>query len=1063
MEYLRTARPGALIIKKVVFYIFRLYNKLLFKQVYLKIKSNHYLYLSLLNKYHQNFFMNKLRFLCVCCLFLISTIQITAQITYPINDIANPKEGCYAFTNATIITSAQTTVQNAALVIRNGKIEAVGTKITLPKDAVIIDCKGKFIYPGFIDMYSDYGTEAIVKTTGSARGTSQLLSNTKGAFGWNQAIKSENNVAKTFTVNDAKAKELRALGFGTVLTHQMDGISRGTGAVVTLATEKENLVMLKEKAAANYSFNKGSSTQDYPTSLMGCVALLRQNYLDAQWYKTKPVGEGTNLSLQSFLDNQQLPQIFESNDKWSDLRADKIGDEFGVQFIIKAAGNEYQRMKEIKATNAAFILPLNFPQAMDVEDPTDARFVSLADLKNWEMAATNPAAFEKANINFAITANGLKEISSFFSNLRKAIQLGLSEQKALDALTKTPATLLGMYDKVGSLEAGKLANFLIVSAPIFSEKAVVYQNWIQGNKYTIKEDGWKDIRGNYNLVINNVAHKLSVKGEAAKPTAEIIGTDTTKVELTIKDKLVLLAINYKKDSANSARLSGVISDSVWSGTGQIISGNQVSWMASKAGSQVLAADTSKKKIADQIATSNGVVTFPFNGYGFTEEPKQEDILIKNATVWTNEKEGQLTNTDVLVKNGKIAAIGKNLIGGSAKIIDGTGKHLSPGIIDEHSHIAGTGGINECSQSVTAEVRVADIIDPEDVEIYRQLSGGVTGSHILHGSCNTVGGQTQLIKLRWGANAEQLKFANWDPFIKFALGENVKRSYSGTNNRFPDTRMGVEEVLMDAFTRARDYEKAGAGKRRDLELETLVEILNKKRFITCHSYVQSEITAIMRVAEKFNFRVNTFTHILEGYKVADKMKAHGANASTFGDWWGYKMEVVDAIPQNAYLMQQAGVNVAINSDDAEMARRLNQEAAKSIKYAGMNETDALKMVTLNPAIMLHVADRTGSIKTGKDADLVLWSDNPLSIYAKAEKTIVDGIVYFDTEKDAVLRMAIVKERARIIQKMIGAKKGGEKTSPATPSYKEKNYCEEDRHDEKTIWGRIDKNYLSTENQ
>ena len=1007
--------------------------------------------------------MNKFKTLCVCCFLLISFTRTSAQVTYPVNDVANPTDGCYAFTNATIITTAQTTLLNATLIIKNGKIESVGTKTVLPKNAVVVDCKGKFIYPGFIDMYSDYGTEPIAKASSSPRGTSQLLSNTKGAYGWNQAIRSENNAAKSFMVNDAKAKDMRAIGFGTVLTHQMDGISRGTGAVVTLATEKENLVILKEKAAANYSFNKGSSTQDYPTSLMGCVALLRQNYLDAQWYKTKPADEGTNLSLQAFLDNQQLLQIFESNDKWSDLRADKIGDEFGVQFIIKAAGNEYQRMKEIKATNASFILPLNFPQAMDVEDPSDARFVSLADLKNWEMAATNPAAFEKANINFAITANGLKETLSFFSNLRKAIQLGLSEEKALDALTKTPATLLGMYDKVGSLTAGKIANFLIVSAPIFSEKSVVFQNWIQGNKYTIKEDGWKDIRGNYNLVINNASHTLSVKGDAAKPTAEVIGNDTTKVELTIKDRLVLMVVNYKKDSANSARLSGVISDSVWSGTGQTIGGNQVSWTASKVGNQVMAADTSKKKIADPIATSTGVVTYPFNGYGFSEEPKQQDILIKNVTVWTNEKEGQLLNTDVLLKNGKIAAIGKNLTDGTAKIIDGTGKHLSAGIIDEHSHIAGTGGINECSQSVTSEVRVADVIDPEDVEIYRQLSGGVTGSHILHGSCNTIGGQTQLIKLRWGANAEQLKFANWDPFIKFALGENVKRSYSGTNNRFPDTRMGVEEVLMDAFARAKDYEKSGVGKRRDLELETLVEILNKKRFITCHSYVQSEITSIMRVAEKYNFNVNTFTHILEVYKVADKMKLHGANASTFSDWWGYKMEVVDAIPQNAYLMQQAGVNVAINTDDAEMARRLNQEAAKSISYAGMNETDALKMVTLNPAIMLHVADRTGSIKKGKDADLVLWSDNPLSIYAKAEKTIVDGIVYFDNEKDVLLRAAIVKERARLIAKMIGAKKGGEKTTPATPSYKEKNYCEEERHEEKTIWGRIDKNYLSTDNQ
>jgi imidazolonepropionase-like amidohydrolase len=1007
--------------------------------------------------------MRKPTSLWVLFVFVVTSLQLNAQTTYPVNDVANPREGCYAFINATIVKDAQTTVQNASMVIRQGKIESIGAAVNIPKDAVIVDCKGKYIYPSFIDMYSDYGTQAVKAEPFSFGRSSQMVSNTKGAYGWNQAIRSETDISKSFAVNDAKAKELRGIGMGTVLTHQMDGISRGTGAVVTLASEKENKVILKEKASANYSFDKGSSTQDYPTSLMGAITLLRQNYLDAQWYKTKPAGEGVNLSLQAFIDNQLLPQIFESNDKWSDLRADKIGDEFGVQFIIKGSGNEYQRIPEIKATNATYILPLNFPQAMDVEDPTDARFISLADLKHWEMAAMNPASFEKANIPFALTANGLKENSAFLTNLRKAIQAGLSEQRALDALTKTPATLLSIYDKVGSLETGKIANFLISSGPIFAEKTVIYQNWIQGNKYVLKDDGWKDNRGNYSLVINKETYQLELKGDAAKPTASLIGKDTTKADLVLNDRLVKLSFSLKKDSAAVVRLSGVMSDDKWNGTGQLADGKWVSWVATKTSEMKAVADTGKKKRTEAIAKIDGVITYPFNGYGYKELPKQENILIKNATVWTSDKDGKLENTDVLVKNGKIAAIGKNLSDASAKIIDGTGKHLSAGIIDEHSHIAGTGGINECSQSVTAETRIADIIDPEDVDIYRQLSGGVTSSHILHGSCNTIGGQTQLLKLRWGANAEGLKFANWDPFIKFALGENVKRSSSQANPRFPDTRMGVEEVLTDAFTRAVDYQKLGAGKRKDLELEALSEILNKKRFITCHSYVQSEINSLIKVADKFKFTVNTFTHILEGYKVADKMKAHGANASTFSDWWAYKVEVIDAIPQNAYIMQKVGINVAINSDDAEMARRLNQEAAKSVKYGNMDEQDALKMVTINPATMLHVADRTGSIKVGKDADLVLWSDNPLSIYAKAEKTMVDGIVYFDREKDKQLREDISKERTRLIQKMIGAKKGGDKTGPAVPSFRERNYCEDDHHDGNSLWDRIEDRLVSIDSQ
>ena len=299
-------------------------------------------------------------------LFLLLSTSLFSQVTFPINDVASPSNGYYAFTNATIVKDAKTTLTKATLVIKNGKIESVGA-VAVPKDAVVIDCGGKYIYPSFIDIYSDYGMSAVTAGGGNYRSPSQMISNTKGPYSWNQATKSEVSHAKLFEVNDSKAKELRKLGFGTVLTHQMDGISRGTGVFVSLAKQRENLVVLKEKASAHYSFNKGSSTQDYPGSLMGSIALLRQNFLDAAWYKSKPAKEGTNLSLASFNEIQTLPQIFEVTDKWSVLRADKIGDEFGVQYIIKASGNEYQRIDEMKATNAKFILPLDFPQAMDLE------------------------------------------------------------------------------------------------------------------------------------------------------------------------------------------------------------------------------------------------------------------------------------------------------------------------------------------------------------------------------------------------------------------------------------------------------------------------------------------------------------------------------------------------------------------------------------------------------------------------------------------------------------------------------------------------------------------------
>jgi imidazolonepropionase-like amidohydrolase len=980
----------------------------------------------------------------ILCCFL--QIQSNAQSTFPINDVASPSIGCYAFTNATIVANAQQAPFVGSLVIRKGIIENVGANISLPKDALIIDCKGQYIYPSFIDANSNYGVAATAAGRGGFNFQAQFESDKPGAYGWNQAIKSEINAGSIYKTDAAAAKELRASGFGTVLTHATDGISRGTGALVTLSASNENLDILKEKASAHYSFNKGSSTQDYPNSLMGCVALLRQNFLDAQWYKTKPTTEGTNLSLDAFNNNNNLPQFFDASDKWDILRADKVGDEFGVQYIIKGNGDEYQRIADIKATNASLIVPINFPTAIDVEDPTVNRFINVNTMQHWEWAPANLGLLEKNGVNFAITAASLQDKSSFLTNLIKAIKYGLSEQKALDALTKTPATLLGVYQQVGSLEKGKLANFLICSGMVFNEKTKLLQNWVQGKKFEINKPTSNEWAGNYKIMLGTEAYTLQVNydKESESYKTKLLGKDTINVTTKLSENLVKLQWAFKKDSSAVTNLTGVVAKEGWYGNGTLANGKWIDWKATKI---IESKDSSRTKDStakkDIAKTLNAPIPYPFIGYGNTKKPEAKNVLIKNATIWTGEKEGKLLNTDLLLVNGKINKIGKNLADANATIIDGTNKHITAGIIDEHSHIAIKGGVNECSQSVTAEVRVGDVLDPEDVDIYRQLAGGVTSSHLLHGSCNTIGGQTQLIKLRWGANAEQLKFANWDPFIKFALGENVKRSYNSQgNNRYPDSRMGVEALLTDAFTRALEYQKLGNNKRKDLELETLLEIINKKRFITCHSYVQSEILGMMKVAEKFGFTLNTFTHILEGFKVAKEMKQHGAAASTFSDWWAYKMEVQDAIPQNAYLMQQSGITVAINSDDAEMARRLNQEAAKSVKYANMNEEEALKMVTLNPAIALHVADRVGSIKIGKDADIVIWNNHPLSVYAKPEQTLVDGIIYFDLKTDMEKRVSIATEKNRLIQKMIAAKKGGAPTVVAIPEIRNHNQCEDD---------------------
>ncbi len=1008
--------------------------------------------------------------ICVMFVGLLLLNFVQAQETFQVNGVGDKRDGCYAFTNATIVKDAQTTIKNATLVIRDGKIVAVGEGVAVPADAVVVDCKDKFIYPSFIDAYTDYGMPQQQRAQGGFNfgGPGQLTNNQKGAYGWNQSLKSDIEGYKLFTADEAKAKSFRETGFGTVLTHQKDGIVRGTGTVVALSDSKDNFVVLKEKAASLLSFNKGTSSQTYPSSLMGSIALLRQTYLDAAWYKNNPSatglqGDGVNITLQSFNNNMSLPQVFDPADRgagdvWGVMRADRVGDEFGVQYIIKATGKEYQRIKEVAATKAPLIVNLNFPAAMDVEDPADAKLVSLQDMKHWELAPTNPGAIEKAGIPFCLTSSDLRDSKSFLANVRKAIENGLSEKAAMDALTKTPATWFGVYDKVGSIEAGKLANFVITTGPVFAEKTTLLQNWVLGEKYAVNESAWTSVNGNYTLTLNSATPQTFALEIKSNNSATVIAKDTVAATFSYDGKVVKFSFAPEKRSRNNIRFTGFNAGNTFNGTAQDADGNNFTWTAVYASASK--PDTTSNAGGGRGrmggggfgggagAGKMGKVTFPMMAYGVDSIPSNSQAyLFKNATVWTSEKDGILQQTDVLVKNGKIAKVGKNLSDANAKIIDGTGKHLTAGIIDEHSHIA-SASTNEGGQSVTSEVRIQDNINPDDINIYRQLSGGVTTSHILHGSANTIGGQTQLIKLRWGADDAGLLFKGADPFIKFALGENVKRTSSSQgNNRYPDTRMGVEQVLNDAFARAKAYEAALAqnpATRRDLELDALVEIMNKKRFITCHSYVQSEITATMRVAEKYGFKINTFTHILEGYKVADKMKAHGVAASTFSDWWAYKVEVTDAIPYNAAIMTKVGLNVAINSDDAEMARRLNQEAAKSVKYGGLTEEEAFKMVTINPAKMLHVDSKVGSIKAGKDADLVLWSDNPLSIYAKAEKTMVDGIVYFDREKDAQMRKQVQAERSRLIAKMAGEKRAGRPTVPAAPSFKEINTCNDHSH-------------------
>ena len=469
---------------------------------------------------------------------------------------------------------------------------------------------------------------------------------------------------------------------------------------------------------------------------------------------------------------------------------------------------------------------------------------------------------------------------------------------------------------------------------------------------------------------------------------------------------------------------------------------------------------SDKEKANPILST---LRYPLASLGFESTPEQPNLLvIQNTTIWTCGPQGILRDADMIVRQGKIEAIGIDLqVPAGAAIIDGSQFEISPGLIDCHSHMATDSGVNEGTQAVTAEVRIGDFINAEDVTLYRQLAGGLTTANILHGSANPIGGQNQVIKLRWGHAYEDLKFQSAPAGIKFALGENVKQSnWTDVNRtRYPQSRMGVEQIFRSRFLAAKEYDRdwkawsashKGLPPRRDLELEAIAEILRGERWIHCHSYRQDEILALIRVCDEFGIKIGSLQHILEGYKVADAIAKHGATASTFSDWWAYKLEVYDAIPHNGALMHNQGIVVSFNSDDAELGRHMNHEAAKAVKYGGLDPHTALQFVTLNPAKQLRIDNRVGSLEIGKDADFVLWKGSPLSVRARCEQTWIDGRKYFDRQLDAQMRIRDGQLHRQLVQKVLDSgETAGDRSSLADdpsrlwPSHDE--YCHH-HHDE-----------------
>ncbi|HVF72385.1 MAG TPA: amidohydrolase family protein [Chthoniobacterales bacterium] len=977
-------------------------------------------------------------------------VSSSAQITtVPRQGIRENDPRVHALTNARIFTAPAKTIEKGTVLVRDGLIVEVGPDVKVPAEARVWDMTGKTIYPGFIDSYSRLDLPETLKPEPvrrdedpddpSAKPKEVPKESAKGTRSWNPRVTAERRAADYLNVDKKGTKALRDLGFTSALVVPGRGIFRGSSALINLHDTEIDTMVVSPLVAQHIAFDFDRDARDgdrgYPNSLMGSIALIRQSLLDASWYqaaqeayrKSPATTERpeTNASLAALAEQaQRNPAVFEAEDELDLLRALRIADEFKLKPILFGNGYEYRVRKALAEKKPAIILPLDFPKPPEVERPDRALEYDLDELQHWDRAPSNPARLAEAGIPFALTTEKLeKPEKDFWGRLRLAVRRGLSKEAALAALTTTPAEMFGVADRLGSIAPGRIANLVVANGDVFDEGKVL-TTWVDGRYYDTDQARERDVRGTWELVADSKTLPLVIEGKPEKLEAKL---GDQKATVTIKDEAVLVIAPAKlfDKGEGSIRLSGQVLGESIEGSGEAPGIANLRWSAKRT-----AGFTPVKKPDEKPSSLDKPLefpeTYPAGAFGRTAPPDQpKTVLIQGATVWTSGPQGTLQNADLLVTGGKISAVGPGLKApGGAPVIDGKGLHVTPGIVDCHSHTAISRGVNESSHAVTCEVRIGDVVDATDIDLYRQLAGGVTSANLLHGSANPMGGQNQVIKFRWGGLPEELKFADAPQGVKFALGENVKQANWGEKfkSRYPQTRMGVEQIMRDRFRAAQEYDatlkkKSALPVRRDLQLEAISEILSGKRLIHCHSYRQDEILAFLSVAREFKIKVATLQHILEGYKVADVMAKDGVGGSSFADWWGYKFEVYDAIPDNAAMMNGQGVLTSVNSDSADLARRLNTEAAKSMKYGGLSPEDALKLITINPAKQLRIDAKTGSLEAGKDADFVIWTANPLSNYARVQQTWVDGRKYFDRTDDAEARKNFAGQRDALVQKAL----------------------------------------------
>ena len=901
---------------------------------------------------------------------LVALHAANAEILPPGNRPLAP--GHHALVHATVVVKPGVTIDDATVVIRDGRIVSVTEKGQAPDPAREWDMTGLTLYAGFIDPYvteakpvSTTMTQSIAGTGATAAGKpgfhgapgNERDPGTTGPGSGLSTMKPEHDVTTAFSPKPDTHAALRAQGFTAAVLTPATGILRGQSALISLGQGSPNRLVIKPRLFQHIVFDtKASKADEYPKSLMGVIAAIRQTLADGQHYSDawtyheanaaaskRPAYNKSLDTLQAALKGRQ-PVVIEPGSVLMVDKAARLAGEFGIQPVIVATGHEWRRPDLVKANATRFIVPVNFPKVPDMPSDTDWEQVSLEQLRTWDWAAENPVLLQKSGVEIALTSHGLKDKKSFRKNLAKVIERGLAKRDALAALTTAPAKLAGVSDQLGTIETGKLANLVAVEGDYFDPKAKLKGVWIEGRWTTLEPE-------------------------------------------------------------------------------------KLAWIEKKKEEDEEEKEDKNPEDKEDDKTDKLIARSPIDDIQLLEPAA---VLVRNATLWTSSKRGVLKKHDLLVVDGKIKQIGRNLKAPeNAHILEAKGRHVTAGLIDAHSHSMILGSVNEGTLPSSAMVSIGDVVNSESPEIHRQLAGGLTVANLLHGSANPIGGQNAVIKLRLGQGPEGIKFKAAPPGIKFALGENVKQSNWGDdkNTRFPQTRMGVPAFHENRFTAAWQYnrewrrfrEKGGSPPRRDLELETLGQIIKAERWIHCHSYRQDEILAFMRTMEKFGVRVGTLQHVLEGYKVADEIAAHGAGGSCFADWWAYKYEVIDAIPYAGSLMHERGVLVSFNSDSSDLARRMNLEAAKAVKYGNTREAEALNFVTINPARQLRVDHRVGSLEVGKDGDFAVWTKHPLSTGTICLETWIDGKRYFERGEGIARAEARSKEREKLLTKAKGKAK------------------------------------------